>query len=265
MWLKFNANLFQIIDLKTTEYLSVKSGNTLTKLSGVIKIHESFNPSEFQSIKTVEIKNDDSDEFTEYSLFIKQSSYGGNSSYWTFSIECSEIENYVVNSISFDSITIHPYEYSEEVEHGSLIINMKAEIDEKEFIQIKKGLYHQSITKPTLYFSVQRDNFIEKKMRYGQPLWSKNGDKYKINIILVEATYDTSEKMPLMINDPDLANLKDLAAENNLILKNIVDLLLSKQIIDSNEKSQILDISQEQSFYIKLGLKEVIDIDEIDR
>jgi hypothetical protein len=265
MKIKFNEHFFNIEDCEVSQFSSIKSGKPITKINGSVKIEESLNPGDFQKMKSVQILIDDASKIVEYSLLIEKSLFSATSSYWTFVISCTEIEKYAIKIVTFNEITIAPYEYSEEEEDDALIINLRANVNDEQFKKIRKGLFEQSCEKSISYFTVKRDDLIEKTMRYGQPIWSKNENEYNISLVLVENTYDKEPKRQLQINDPDFSNLRELSATNEIILNNLLQILIDKNILSETEKNSIKNISLEDLFNARFELKKVKNIDDVEK
>lgn len=264
MNLIYQNGLFAINECKVTKIDSIKSGNKINIIEGRLRIGENNNPQDFSSIKIVDIVDEENDKKISCALQVHSTYHTDSSAYWDINISCVEVEEYVVDELEINDISIKPYEYEEEVVGNALIITLKTEVDENVFEQIKSvyfaPYFNQKSADVISYFNVKRHGLSDKKMRLGQPIWSENSGVYKLQLTIVESVYDTENdsKMP---NEPGLSNMKDMIANLNVMSKKIVKILVDKKIIDEIEAKDLLLSNDKEVSNELFKMKKVNNID----
>lgn len=253
--------LFTIDDLNTTDTISIKSGLPLKHIEGSVSIEKCFDPDALSALSTVELMNETSGDKKKYNLSIKQKNYSDSWSYCNIYISCDEIEDYIVDEININAFRIIPYKYIEEIDKNALIITLKAEVTKAELDKIKEMLRTQKTTSGVSYFCVKRKGLIDKKMRFGQPIWSEHGENYKAKLILVEHVYDTESTNFMGFNEPELSNMKKMLADLRISYNNLIELLLKRKSISDSEYSDLVNITDIQEFDELFSMKKVDDVD----
>jgi hypothetical protein len=261
MQVVFGSRRFSISDMTITNIESIKSGKIINKINGNIRIEKQYDPEKFKNQKIVELFDEITNETKKYTLSISQSSYSNNSSYWTFMISCEEVEDYVFDEIEIDKKMFKVYDYSENIEQNSLIINLKTMVEKDGFDKIKGLIKNQYVDNETQYFTVKRKGIADRIMRFGQPLWSVFENKYKVRLIIVEKKYDEVNKTNFKINEPDMSNVKNILAETNIKIENLINMLISKNVLTETERTEIETLDEQKIFDEKFKMKNVDDID----
>ena len=257
---KYNNQLFQIHNLETTERTSINSGKSLKKFGGVLQIDNRYDPSGINDLKEIELINDGGIS-SAYKLNVKRTSYSNNRAYWEVEISCEEIENTLVEELQIGSIVVRPYQYEEEIQKNALIITLKAEITLETLNSIKEILRIQRAQTSEQYFIVKRSGLMDKEMRFGQPVWSKDEKSYKVKLVLVESAYDKDDESYFGINEPDLSNAKRMISELTVKFNKLFDILVEKKILLEVEENEICKIEDSEIFSNLFDMKKVSNVD----
>lgn len=200
-------------------------------------------------------------ENSKFDALIRSTSTSNMLDYKTYTINFSECSSKKLVGVKFENIEIQPYEISQEISKGAVIINIKTFVTEDQFKKINELSIQESN-----YFPVKRigidDTLIQ--MRFGRNLWSKTNNAIKMALILVEDKYDQEDKEKFHgMAEPELSiaikQIKQLRTDNTRLL----DLLLKKEVITIEEKTTIekeltIDELQKQHYLYN----QVKDIDE---
>jgi hypothetical protein len=101
--------------------------------------------------------------------------------------------------------------------------------------------------------------------RFGQLVYSKGIESYKLRLVFVESNLDTKEKtsFPYVYNDAEYQNLIDKIAQQELIIDRLINILVNNKIIDENAAKGLKSFNQEELEEIKFKMAtQVKDLDK---
>ena len=271
MKLKFGNLEIILKDFVTSVSSRSKStGKEIEKISSKIKLKGNNLKDEFLEI----LKNKDKDNIYSIDnegMILKKFKVSSNSWSYTgtnpdentifnFNLELEEIEELNIKNLIISGKTYVPYEYSEDFDKESLIINAKIKINLNEINE----LIIEKSKKDEIYFPVIREgiNNTEKSMRFGQIYWSKNNSEYKYDLVLVEKSYDENKKRLRNKFHTKEANESSSLAFTNNLLHELTKLLIDKKTISEKEVEILRKISEEK---IVEKIRNFYEMDDIDK
>jgi len=171
-------------------------------------------------------------------------------------IELEELEALNIEALILDELTLTPYYYEEIISDG-LEIKAKVLISEEQYAELKKLMLRQG------YFPVIRKGISEqsKEMRFGLTHWSKHDNGIKHEIRLVERTYDEANKGARTLFD-DVFVMEEIVAEHMEYFKNLLDILVTKGVLSSEEVDHITKPSADKLFDNRRAYFRDADIDD---
>ena len=79
----------------------------------------------------------------------------------------------------------------------------------------------------------------ELEMRFGVPLWSEEENRIKERLIIVEKIYDENKSKSGSLFQPEMSNIQNKLAYTENLNAELINLLLSKEILTSDEVENI--------------------------
>lgn len=239
------------LEVETINYeepiISPHTGKELERMNFDIKVIGASTNDDIQA-RIPESKNggifsidDDENELKEYRLIKYPYSYNTSSSdenrVYNYTLHLEEVERLNIESLIIGDLEIFPYEYEEEYD-DAIISTVKVKLTkiESEKLDSLDGLENKD-----RYFKVIRKGISEDKldMRFGQVIWSEDGDFIKKKMTLVEKIYDENEETKSTLFQPEMGNMRSMIAYNRNLTNELMDLLLSKGVISSDEIEEI--------------------------
>lgn len=260
MQLILKEKSYNIMNCNVNSEVSIKSGNEIKNFNGLVRIPNLDNPQDIDSNINAVIYDENNNMEIVCSIHVNRSTHSDSLPYWEFDISCKEVENYSVKELNINGKTIIPYSYEEEVFGSALIITLKTKVDYELFEAIKNIYFSQKTDEIVQYFNVTRPGLITKRMRLGQPVWSKHDGSYKIQLTIVEKIYD-EENNSSLLNEPEMSNMKGMIAQLNLKAGKLIDKLYEKGIITEEEKNELLQKEDKDYESELFKMKKVLDID----
>jgi hypothetical protein len=172
----------------------------------------------------------------------------------TFSWELFEVEDIKISKLVIAGSEYTPYKYSEEFDNkGRLTIEARVELTEVQESKTRK-------LKP--YFQVVRKgvNDTPREMRFGQMVWSKKDDRYRMNLLLVDKAYDEPASRGFF--QPQFSNIEDSVAISLVGLRSLLDKLVDKGVLSAAERDAISDVEKTERDKEIWEFDRVADLDE---
>jgi hypothetical protein len=154
-----------------------------------------------------------------------------------FNWKLREVEDWHVTQLVLDGWALTPYKYSEEFENDVLIARGRVELTADE--------YKKLFAMPR-YFSVVRKGIDDqpREMRFGQLLWSLSGDKYRVELYLVEKKYDDTQPGHGFL-EPQASNDARRIVYSSILLDRLIDFLVTKGTLSAEEAEKMRNIDDE--------------------
>ncbi|MGO1632867.1 MAG: hypothetical protein ACTHXX_12715 [Staphylococcus equorum] len=208
--------------------------------------------------------DDDNIKVKEYKLINTSYTYSNNQNnketVYRYTLDLKEIEKLNIESLTLGKIEVFPYDYEEEYikEKEALTITAKIEVSEDTIAKLDK------LREEKRYFEVIRNGISSDKlkMRFGQGLWSKNEEKIKQKLILVEENYDKVPTSMTFPHEPDVTNMKKMLAQAKNQNDELIKLLLSKNLIS---KEDVDKIKTESKINFGKTNRKFYEVDDLDK
>ena len=193
---------------------------------------------------------------------IENSTYSCIENKYNHYLKLTEIEDFHVDSLIVDELTLYPYSYNEKFIRDALTIKAKVKLSELQFAEIKKLIERHD------YFKVVRHGISDepREMKLGVPLWSKHKDIIKYEIILSDKKYFETKKKILFFSPSLLqriSNMSFLLAKQDEILKEVLTVLSNKKVLTNDEITEIKEKASTQSRIREIDFYQAKDIDEL--
>lgn len=178
-------------------------------------------------------------------------SYQDGSPITRFNWKLREVEDWHVTQLLLDGWELTPYKYQEQFDNGVLIAQARVELTADE--------YEKLFEMPT-YFSVVRKGIDDKprEMRFGRPLWSQSGGKYRVQLYLIEKKYDDNQPRHGLF-EPQASNDARRIVHSAILLDRLIDSLVAKSVLSAEEAEKIRDINDELKFKLEVAKRNRVD------
>lgn len=173
----------------------------------------------------------------------------------TWNIE--ECEPLNIEKLVIDGIELEPYKYKENFLADALEITARIRQSEEE-----RKAFGDHFRKKD-YFPVVRVGISDaaREMRFGFGVWSKEGDTYKRQIVLIDRTFDVQHKSPGLLQ-PELLNMKVILATVNSTVDELLTLLSNKGVLTQQDLETLKQDSEDRTRVTFRDFYKVTDIDE---
>lgn len=242
MKLELLGYVINVLDFEHEDPLSSPhTGNKLERIHFNITLEEELMIDDFMNglsdVKEGNIFSTDDEHHVikEYRLLNSSYSYRGNfgSSSVTFQMKLEEVERFNIKSLIIRDIEMDPYYYDEEYDtaRDAIIITARVTLT-KDRVDDLLGFESGDI-----YFPVIRSGISDEKleMRFGKVLWSETEENIKLNLIIVEKSYDENDKHPSRLFEPELSNIMSTLDYTKKLNNELIDLLISKNVVSLEE------------------------------
>ena len=167
---------------------------------------------------------DEKEQKKKWEISNKSYSYNNDGGPYQHTIELIENEELLIEELVINGVSFQPYFYKESFDEDSLVIDARVYLTSEEYERYKEIKYGE------LYFPVIRGGIDdrEREMRFGRCVWSRDDDKIKQHIVLVDKNFDAVNKKTLDIY-PEIPNIMEMLEDNIGIMDNLLRVLLQKK------------------------------------
>lgn len=211
----------------------------------------------------VALLNDDGQEIGRWRVVHWSSSHqtGPSPTVYTYRIMIEETEQLMPQTLKVGDFELSPYKYREEFQGDALIIRANLQLLDDQFYRLL------AFATDSKHFLVVRQGISSepRKMQFRSCFWSRHDDSIKVALELG----DHDDQDPLS-SEPGLFNttlpnaLRQLAIlidEHDALL----NLLVTKGVINDEERGQLKSASQLNRLRRRLEFQRVDDVDGVDR
>lgn len=243
MKLRYNEKIININKFEDEIYkTSVFTGNKLKSITALVSTNEKERTLLSEIIKNCnegglyEI-DDDNTTLAEYKCIQSSYSYqSSNNIIYNYTLELEQVEHNLIEELKLRDISTKPYKYDESYDNG-IIITLRVRLNKEKYYAFRKLQFNST------YFNVTRlgINSTPIQMRFGKIIWSKHKDYFKVEFTLVEKSCDElGEENPFnSILNPELNNIQHKIIYQELLNNQLIDILLSKNILCEDEVENI--------------------------
>ncbi len=174
-------------------------------------------------------------------------------------IQIEEIEELKLTGLSINGIVLYPYFYEEEFDCDDL--NIKSRV----MVSPDQDAWLRLLMKDDGYFQVVRYGINDepREMRFSNTiLWSKHGNRFKYEIILVDRSYDERDRPLARLFQPQMSRMQSAVAAQAEMVEAMLETLVTRKYLTEGDVAEMRKKAAERVWDRKREFFEVRDIDE---
>ncbi|VVB69656.1 Uncharacterised protein [uncultured archaeon] len=170
-----------------------------------------------------------------------------------------EVEDLEVESLSINGLVLHPYFYEEEFDCDDLSIRSRV------MVSPEQDAILRMLMKDYEYFQIVRRGISDepREMRFSNTiLWSRHGNRFKYEIILVDRSYDERDRPLARLFQPQMSRMQSAIAAQAEMVEAILETLVMRKYLTEGNVAEMRKKAAERIWDRKREFYEVRDIDE---
>jgi hypothetical protein len=170
-----------------------------------------------------------------------------------------EVEELKVESLSISGLVLHPYFYEEEFDCDDLSIKSRV------MVSPEQDAILRMLMKDGEYFQVVRRGINDelREMRFSNTiLWSRHGNRFKYEIILVDRSYDERDRPLARLFQPQMSRMQSAIAAQAEMVEAILETLVTRRYLTEGNVIEMRKKAAERIWDRRREFYEVRDIDE---
>lgn len=174
-------------------------------------------------------------------------------------IQIEEVEDLELTGLSINGIVLYPYFYEEEFDCDDL--NIKSRV----MVTPEQDAWLRMLMKEEKYFHVVRHGISNdsREMRFSNTiLWSKHGNKFKYEIILVDRSYDERDRPLARLFQPQMSRMQSAVAAQAEMVEAMLETMVTRKYLTEGDVAEMRKKAAERLWDRKREFFEVKDIDE---
>ncbi len=174
-------------------------------------------------------------------------------------IQIEEAEELKLTGLSINGIVLYPYFYEEEFDCDDL--NIKSRV----MVSPEQDAWLRMLMKEKDYFQVVRHGISDqlREMRFSNTiLWSKHGNKFKYEIILVDKSYDERDRPLARLFQPQMSRMQSAVAAQAEMVEAMLEAMVTRKYLTEGDVTEMRKKASERVWDRKREFFEVRDIDE---
>lgn len=174
-------------------------------------------------------------------------------------LQLDEDEELELEKLSLNGIVLFPYYYEEEFDCDDLSIKSRVMVSPEQDARLRM------LMKENGYFWVERQgiNNVPREMRFSNTiLWSRHGNKFKYEIILVDKSYDERDRPLARLFQPQMSRMQSVVASQAEMVEAILETLVTRKYLTEVDVAEMRKKAAERVWDRKREFFEVKDIDE---
>lgn len=174
-------------------------------------------------------------------------------------IQIEEAEELKLTGLSINGIVLYPYIYEEEFDCDDL--NIKSRV----MVSPEQDAWLRMLMKEKDYFQVVRHGISDqlREMRFSNTiLWSKHGNKFKYEIILVDKSYDERDRPLARLFQPQMSRMQSAVAAQAEMVEAMLEAMVTRKYLTEGDVTEMRKKASERVWDRKREFFEVRDIDE---
>jgi len=183
----------------------------------------------------------------------------GHNSEYHHEIVLEEIEDLMAQSLRLNDIILCPYSYEEEFDGDDLCIRSRVMVTPEQDARLRL------LMKDDGYFSVVRHGICEqpREMRFSNTiLWSRHGNMFKYEIVLVDKSYDERDRPLVRLFQPQISRMQSAVAAQAEMVEAMLDALITRKYLTQGDVTEMRKKAAERAWDRRREFFEVSDIDE---
>jgi len=170
-----------------------------------------------------------------------------------------EVEELEIESLSISGLVLHPYYYEEEFDCDDLSIKSRV------MVSPEQDAILRMLMKDDEYFQVVRRGISDepREMRFSNTiLWSRHGNRFKYEIILVDRSYDERDRPLARLFQPQMSRMQSAIAAQAEMVEAILETLVNRKYLTEGNVAEMRKKAAERIWDRRKEFYEVRDIDE---
>jgi len=170
-----------------------------------------------------------------------------------------EVEELEIESLSISGLVLHPYFYEEEFDCDDLSIKSRV------MVSPEQDAILRMLMKDDEYFQVVRRGISDepREMRFSNTiLWSRHGNRFKYEIILVDRSYDERDRPLARLFQPQMSRMQSAIAAQAEMVEAILETLVNRKYLTEGNVAEMREKAAERIWDRRREFYEVRDIDE---
>jgi hypothetical protein len=170
-----------------------------------------------------------------------------------------EVEELEIESLSISGLVLHPYYYEEEFDCDDLSIKSRV------MVSPEQDAILRMLMKDDEYFQVVRRGISDepREMRFSNTiLWSRHGNRFKYEIILVDRSYDERDRPLARLFQPQMSRMQSAIAAQAEMVEAILETLVNRKYLTEGNVAEMRKKAAERIWDRRREFYEVRDIDE---
>jgi hypothetical protein len=174
-------------------------------------------------------------------------------------IQIDEQEELKLENLSINSLTLSPYFYEEEFDCDDLSIRSRVMVTPEQDARLRM------LMKEGGFFQIVRHGINDepREMRFSNTiLWSRHGNRFKYEVILVDKSYDERDRPLAMLFQPQMSRMQSAVAAQVEMVEAILETMVTRKYLTEGDVAEIRKKAAERVWDRKREFFEVGDIDE---
>jgi hypothetical protein len=174
-------------------------------------------------------------------------------------IQIEEMEELELTGLSINGIVLYPYFYEEEFDCDDL--NIKSRV----MVSPEQDAWLRMLMKEDGYFQVVRHGIsdLPRDMRFSNTiLWSRHGNKFKYEIILVDKGYDEKDRPLARLFQPQMSRMQSAVAAQAEMVEAMLETMVTRKYLTVGDVAEMRRKAAERVWDRKREFFEVRDVDE---
>lgn len=170
-----------------------------------------------------------------------------------------QIEDLKLQSLCINDLVLYPYFYEEEFDCDDLSIKSRVMVTPEQDARLRLLMKEDSS------FQVTRRGISDstREMRFSNTiLWSRHGNNFKYEIILVDRSYDERDRPLARLFQPQMSRMQSAVAAQAEMVDAILEALITRKYLTQGDVAEMRKKAAERIWDRRREFFEVGDIDE---
>jgi hypothetical protein len=174
-------------------------------------------------------------------------------------IQIDETEDLKLENLSLNDLLLCPYYYEEEFDCDDLSIKSRVMVSPEQDARLRLMMKDEG------YFNVVRRGISDepREMRFSNTiLWSRHGNRFKYEIILVDRSYDERDRPLASLFQPQMSRMQSAVAAQAEMVEAMLETMVTRKYLTEGDVAEMRKKAAERIWDRKREFFEVRDIDE---
>lgn len=170
-----------------------------------------------------------------------------------------EMEDLKLHALCIGDLVLYPYFYEEEFDCDDLSISSRVMVTPEQDAVLKLLMREDG------YFQVKRLGICDspREMRFSNTiLWSRHGNNFKYEIILVDRSYDERDRPLARLFQPQMSRMQSAVAAQSEMVEAMLETLITRKYLTDSDVAEMRRKAAERIWDRRREFFEVGDVDE---